>query len=222
MVKKGGADHDGGAFRQGIETAFVRIQLDALKRGDGDAWHEVYDACVDPVYRYAFHRLRGDAGAAEDVTQEVFLRAIESINTFRGKKDSKDMTRWLIGIGKRVMARRARRLIPVAARTLSLNAGHDGNRPRGEFDVEDTRPQSDQIMVSEDERRMTGATLATLPEHWEKALRWKYCDGLRVDEIAIRLGTGLKAAESILSRARAGFRSVYNSLVNEARLETED
>lgn len=200
----------------------MRIRLDALKRGDGDAWHEVYDACVDQVYRYAYHRLHGDSGAAEDVTQEVFLRAIESIHSFRGVKDSEDMSRWLLGIVKRVVARRARRLIPVAARTLSLNAGQDGNRQGPDFDAEDTRPQPDQIMVSEEDRHMTGATLAVLPEHWENALRWKYCDGLRVDEIAVRLGTGLKAAESILSRARAGFRSVYNGLVNETGMGIED
>jgi DNA-directed RNA polymerase specialized sigma24 family protein len=56
------------------------------------------------------------------------------------------------------------------------------------------------------------ATLDTLPERYGQALEWKYVDGLAVAEIAARLGTGEKAAESLLSRAREAFRAAIGEL----------
>jgi len=43
-------------------------------------------------------------------------------------------------------------------------------------------------------------------------LEWKYIQGLSVAEIATRLGTSMKAAESMLTRARLAFREGYSSL----------
>jgi DNA-directed RNA polymerase specialized sigma24 family protein len=40
-------------------------------------------------------------------------------------------------------------------------------------------------------------------------LEWKYIQGLGVDEIALRLGLGYKAAESLLTRARNAFREAF-------------
>ena len=40
-------------------------------------------------------------------------------------------------------------------------------------------------------------------------LEWKYIQELSVDEIAVRLGTGYKATESVLTRARQAFREAF-------------
>ena len=45
--------------------------------------------------------------------------------------------------------------------------------------------------------------LDQLPSHYADALEWKYIDEVPVQEIASRLGLGPKAAESLLTRARA-------------------
>ena len=44
------------------------------------------------------------------------------------------------------------------------------------------------------------------------ALEWKYLDGLSVREIAGRIARTEKAAEDILRRARAAFRSEFERL----------
>ena len=53
-------------------------------------------------------------------------------------------------------------------------------------------------------------TLDHLPGRYGDVLEWKYMQGLSVDEIADRLGVGYKAAESLLTRARAAFRDGFS------------
>jgi RNA polymerase sigma-70 factor (ECF subfamily) len=56
------------------------------------------------------------------------------------------------------------------------------------------------------------ATLEHLPDNYATALELKYINGCSVAEIARRLGIGEKAAESVLSRARAAFREGFRSV----------
>jgi DNA-directed RNA polymerase specialized sigma24 family protein len=48
-----------------------------------------------------------------------------------------------------------------------------------------------------------------MPERSERVLRMKYLDGMTVAEIAAACGESEKAIESLLGRARAGFREAY-------------
>jgi RNA polymerase sigma-70 factor (ECF subfamily) len=54
--------------------------------------------------------------------------------------------------------------------------------------------------------RLIQMTLDGLPGRYGDVLEWKYVDGLSVKEIAARLAVGPKAAESLLTRARAACR----------------
>ncbi|MGB5512046.1 MAG: sigma-70 region 4 domain-containing protein, partial [Woeseiaceae bacterium] len=55
-------------------------------------------------------------------------------------------------------------------------------------------------------------TLEYLPANYATALEMKYIQGCSVAEIAARLNIGTKAAESVLSRARAAFKDGFKSL----------
>ena len=181
--------------------------IEALRRRDRATWARVYERLADRVYRHALYRLRGDPEAAEVITQEVFVRAIESIATFQGGNDG--LLAWMRGISRRVMARRARNLRPVAARPLSFSSNANHGDTSSPLDPIDPRPAPDDELARKDERWLTGAALTALPPHWEQVLRWKYCEALSVMEIAERLGITPKAAESLLGRARAAFRKTY-------------
>lgn len=181
--------------------------IETLRRRDRATWARVYERFVDRVYRHALYRLRGDPDAAEGVTQEVFVRAIESIATFQGEEDG--LLVWMQGISRRIMARRARNLRPLAARPLSLSGGANHDDRASFLDPTDPRPSPDDELAKQDERWLTGAALSALPPHWERVLRWKYCEALPVVEIAGRLDISPKAAESLLGRARGAFRKTY-------------
>ena len=70
---------------------------------------------------------------------------------------------------------------------------HGGPGPDAELERSDL---SDRVRV----------TLDHLPRPYGDVLTWKYIDGLTVVEIAERLGSTAKAAESMLTRARVAFR----------------
>ena len=54
--------------------------------------------------------------------------------------------------------------------------------------------------------RLVQLTLDGLPPKYGDVLEWKYIHGLTVAEIAARLKMGVKAVESLLTRARQAFR----------------
>jgi RNA polymerase sigma-70 factor (ECF subfamily) len=184
-----------------------------LRENDRRAWKRAYELHGARVYRYAFFRLRCDADAAADVTQEVFLRAIDAIRSFRGDEDA--LPAWLVGIARRVLAQRAR-----DRRPGERSGGHAGARAEvppaaaGSEPV-DPGPSACERMALREEQLFTGAALAALPENYESVLRWKYCESLPVAEIAGRLRISPKAAESLLTRARAAFRTAYQGVVSD-------
>ncbi len=55
-------------------------------------------------------------------------------------------------------------------------------------------------------------TLDRLPPAYAQAVEWRYLEELGVPEIARRLATTYKAAESLLSRARQAFRAGYDEI----------
>ena len=87
--------------------------VDACRRGDREAFRELYDASKDKVYSIALYFFHGDAAAAADVTQQVFLKLMTSLHQFRG--DARFST-WLYRMVVNVCLDRSRR-----ARTGALS-----------------------------------------------------------------------------------------------------
>jgi RNA polymerase sigma-70 factor (ECF subfamily) len=54
------------------------------QQGDQEALAQLYEDYFDNIYRYVMVRI-GNRMEAEDVTQEVFLKAVRSIHSFRWK-----------------------------------------------------------------------------------------------------------------------------------------
>lgn len=178
----------------------MEFDIERLKRRDRGAWASVYEQLADAVFAHALYRVGCDHALAEDVTADVFLRAIESIDTYQG--GSEGLLKWMRGIARRVIAQRGRSLKPIAARTVSLD----------DHDPTDPTPAADEALIDQETQLLIGATLTALPPQWEQALGWKYRDGLSVNEIANRLAVSPKAAESLLGRARAAFRDMYRKI----------
>ncbi len=65
--------------------------------GDADAFGEIYRQYREPVYRVAWRRV-GNAELAEDITQDVFVRALRGIS--RWQWQGKDVGAWLVTIAK--------------------------------------------------------------------------------------------------------------------------
>ena len=63
--------------------------------GDFEAFGELYSIYLDRIYRYVFYQVK-DKMTAEDITEEVFIKAWKAIGSFKGK--GKVFSSWLYRI----------------------------------------------------------------------------------------------------------------------------
>jgi RNA polymerase sigma-70 factor, ECF subfamily len=160
----------------------------AVLAGDESAWRAWYDETADALYAYIAWRCGGLRDAADEIAQDVWLTAVRRLPTFDPSAGS--FLGWLRGIAARVSANRYRR-----------------DRRREAIALR--RPTSSGADADLDRAERVAAVLAALPDNYETVLRAKYLDALSVAEIAGSLGLSEKAVESLLSRARAAFRDLY-------------
>lgn len=70
-------------------------------RRDSAAFASLYDMHIDRVYNHIYYRLPSQADA-EDITQEVFLKAWKAISKY--KKTGAPFVAWLIAIARNLIA----------------------------------------------------------------------------------------------------------------------
>jgi RNA polymerase sigma-70 factor (ECF subfamily) len=86
--------------------------IEACRRGDPDAFRVLFEACKDSVYSIALN-FTGSEEAAEDVSQEVFLKLYRAIRGFRGDSEFRTWLFRLVVNACMDERRRRRRLVPV-------------------------------------------------------------------------------------------------------------
>lgn len=69
-------------------------------KGDGEAFASLYEEYFDRIYRYIYLRL-GNQSDAEDLTQEVFVKALEAIKGYKWR--GSPFASWLFRIAHNVM-----------------------------------------------------------------------------------------------------------------------
>ena len=160
----------------------------ACQNGDREAWRELYEAHRDRVYSIALHFLHGDSAAAADVTQQVFLKLMDSIGTYRG---TANFATWL------------HRIVVNAC----LDAGRRTHRSRLvhepialEAAASSSTPVDTQIDRQEVAHTVQDA-IAALPPKLRIAVLLRYVDELGYAEMATALNCSVGTVSSRLSRA---------------------
>ena len=100
--------------------------LRQLTRGSEAAFGTLYERYQGAIYRFAWH-MSGDRGAAEDVTQEVFLALIERANGYDPGKGP--LLNYLYGVGRNLMRRRMQQGWADVPLADDLADGADGDVP---------------------------------------------------------------------------------------------
>lgn len=189
-----------------------RSQLDqdrALARrvagGNEAAFEEFFREYFPRLYRFTLVRAQGDAGIAEEVVQRTMCLVVRKLSGYRGEAL---LFTWLCQICRNEMSSvfKERRIdsqgeplddnpaVQAALASLSLDLGPERSRSADEL------------------ARFVRVTLEYLPTNYACALEMKYIRGCSVEEIGATLNISDKAAESVLSRARAAFREGFRSL----------
>src|SRR4249920_1168244 len=170
-------------------------QLALAQAGDAGAFERLSGAYADRVFMLLL-RLLGDRSEAEDVAQEVMLRAWQGITRFRGQSS---YFTWLYRIAvneaNRALERRSRRPARVAIGVDELQlpapAALDPSRQAENSEL----------------RRALGRALAELPPPLRTALVLRDVEGLSTQEAAEIAGVSQAAFKSRLHQARLRVRA---------------
>ena len=170
----------------------VRLVEKAI-RGDFAAFGELYGVYLDRIYRYVFYQVK-DKMTAEDVTEEVFLKAWKAIKSCRGKE--RTFSSWLYRIAHNNVIdifRSQRKKWTVDMETVA-----ELNQPSVEIEKE---LDHQEILNS----------LTDLPPNQRQVIILKFIEGLDNLEIERIIGKSQGAIRVLQTRALAKLREKLSS-----------
>jgi len=159
-------------------------------RVDAEAFGVLYDRYCDQIYRFV-HRRLNDREAAQDVTGEVFFKALKAIDTFRPA--TAPFSAWLYRIAANAVIDhlRARRV------TTTLDAAPDP--------VDRVAPVDEQAINRVEAARVWEA-IDALGDAQRTAVTLRFGDDLPIARIAERMGRSEGAVKLLLNRALVAVR----------------
>jgi RNA polymerase sigma-70 factor (ECF subfamily) len=97
------------------------------KQGDKEAFAELYENYFDKIYRYIVIRM-GNKTEAEDLTQQVFLKALNSIHSYKWK--GAPFSAWLFRIAHNLLVDYLRKERKVVIFQLNDSLTSGGGNPQ--------------------------------------------------------------------------------------------
>ena len=151
---------------------------------DPAAFGELYDRHFLQIYRFVYSRVREQA-AAEDVTSDVFVKALRSIGRYQDT--GRPFSAWLYQIAVNAVADRYR-----AARS------HE--------DIDDQRdltaagPGLEELAAQRDELRRIWSLVERLPRQQKTAMVLKFQEDMKIEDIASAMGKTPGAVKLLIHR----------------------
>lgn len=182
----------------GARTSSTVKQADpdeALLRRVGDGDEAAVRALVArklPRVLALANRMLGDAGEAEEVAQETFLRTWKHARAWRTGGARFDT--WLFRVALNLCYDRLRRRRPAPM----------ADPPEGI----DPAPAADETLVNAERARRVAQAVARLPPRQRDAIVLQYDRDLSNSDAAAVMGIGIEALESLLARARRSLRAM--------------
>ena len=196
-----------------IETAVTDISVEALKAGDRAEFARLVDLASAPIYRLGLKML-GNPQDAEDVLQNTFLKALQSLGNFEGR--SSPLT-WLyrIAVNEALMLiRRQRPQVEIAEEPQD----GEGDLPTP-VQLTDwcCLPESD-FLTAESKRALDEAILK-LPEKLRVVFLLRDIEGMSIQETSETLNLTETAVKTRLLRARLHLREQLSSYFTDRLAE---
>ena len=173
------------------EADEVLLVQRAISR-DADAFGRLYDMYVDRVYRHLYYRV-GNVADAEDLTQQVFLKAWQAIDRY--KRTASPFLAWLM--------------------TISHNLVIDFYRTRkdktyleAEVTADDLASSPERVAEARFDQQQLRRVILQLRSDQQQVILLRFVEGFRYAEIASLLGKSEGAIRVILHRALAKLRQI--------------
>jgi len=169
------------------ETTRIVALVELAKKGDAEAFGQLYDHYVSTIYRYIYYRV-GTHVLAEDLTSETFLRALRALSSFRWQ--GRDFGAWLVTIARNLVTDHFKsgrfRLEVATGEILDYDSASDG-------------PEDDVLSRLTNEALVTA--LKKLGSEQQECLVLRFLNGLSVAETAKVLSKSEGAVKQLQLRA---------------------
>ena len=165
-------------------------RLVAKAKTDADAFGELYDHYFGQIYRFVYSRLH-DQEAAEDVTSEVFFKALRAIGRY--KPSGHPFSAWLYQIA-----------------VNAINDHYRSRRPSQSLDAavavaDGQRPVAERVVDSSEAARVWSA-IDDLPPQQRIALTLKLGEDMKLAQIGEIMGKSEGAVKLLVHRGMIGVR----------------
>ncbi|WP_170291934.1 RNA polymerase sigma factor [Heliobacterium mobile] len=165
----------------------VESMIERFKAGDIEGLRLIYERCYKPVYQAAFFVTR-DAGLAEDVTHDVFLKLGEKIDQLR---EPSKLEAWLC----QMAANTARDLLRRRVRSVLCAEVRENA-------TEMTGDSPESAALEEEERALIRRCVSDLPQEYRSVIYLKYYRDQTIEQISSALDIPSGSVKSRLSRAK--------------------
>ena len=164
--------------------------IERIISGDRQAYAYLVDRYKGPIYNLAF-RMTGHHQQTEDLAQEIFLRAYQSLDKFDA---SRRFFSWLYTLALNLLRNHLKKRKPLRL--------HDARNTRQKLEVADHR--NPELIVNEMEQcRLLSQKIQALPVSQKEAVVLRYYQDLSFEDIAEILDISLSAAKMRVYRGLA-------------------
>jgi len=173
---------------QTIEKSKVVNLVVQAANGNTNAFGDLYIIFVEKIYRYVFYHIKSKTDA-EDITEEVFLKAWRAISSCRGKENA--FSSWLYRIAHNQLVDEIRKR---------------QRRPSLELDKVESISDPVNSVERHSEQQELLELIDRLPSNQKRVIFLKFIEGMGYREIANIMGKSEGALRVLQMRALAALR----------------
>ncbi len=166
--------------------------------GDSDAFAQIYDELVKPVYRYIYYKT--SAEVAEDLTEDTFLKVWQNLKKYKPTKHP--FSSWVYRIAHNLVIDHYRKHDSVSEIHDNFADDKEHSDPEKQTQVKLTKIRLEKVIKK-------------LPGNYQEVIVLKYINDLTNPEIAAAIGKSEGAVRTLQSRALKELRSMLDKNVDK-------
>lgn len=172
-------------------------QMVAAAQADPSKFSVLFEKYLDQIYNYIFHRI-GDQNLTEDLTSEVFLKALENIQSFSWQ--GYPFSSWLYKIASNEVNQYYRE--HYKRTTISLHKINNNLSHNPDFLAHLTQKEKKEQVIN---------LVASLPENQQEAITLRFSENLSYKEIGKIMGKKSNAVRQLVYRALENLRDLISA-----------
>ncbi|MBM9499864.1 RNA polymerase sigma factor [Leptospira sp. 201903071] len=180
--------------------------IQKVLQGDFNSFEQLMNRYQGLVYSQAIKAFRNET-EAEDFTQDIFLKAFESLSTFQGRSQ---FSTWLFTIARNEIIRRYRKEHPEISGLDALILAENEKEKKKEISSE----QENKLLNQESSEKIR-TLVENLPDVYRKPIALHYFENMSYKEISKKLNLKMNTLKSYIFRGKEIMRDWLNKEENE-------